>query len=51
MCAKKGVGTNEKASETSVKAVSLKDVGIEVPKSIERRTHPCSKAGYDGMQQ
>ena len=29
----------------------LKDVGMEVPKSVETRKHPCSKTGDDGMQQ
>ena len=29
----------------------MKDVGMEVPKSIETRKDLCSKAGDDGMQQ
>ena len=29
----------------------LKDVGVEVPKSVETKKHQCSKTGGDGMQQ
>ena len=36
---------------TSVSFKILKDVGMELPKSVETRKHPGSKTGDDGMQQ
>ena len=37
---------------TSVKIFKmLKDVEMEVTKSVKTRKYPCSKTGDDGMQQ
>ena len=43
-----------KCMHTNVKHFSfkiLKDVVMEVPKSVESRKHPCSTIGDDVMQQ